>query len=46
MTTAELLVKCGVAKSKREATDLINQGSIKINGIKLDNPKAIINLKL
>lgn len=39
----DVLILAGIAKSKREARELINNNSIMINGIKVNDPTMIIN---
>ena len=39
----DVLILAGIAKSKREARELINNNSIMINGIKVNDPAMIIN---
>ena len=39
----DVLILAGIAKSKREARELINNNSIMINGVKVNDPTMIIN---
>jgi tyrosyl-tRNA synthetase len=42
ITVAESMVLTGLAKTKSEARRMIHQGSVKVDDIKVTNPKAVI----
>jgi len=42
ITVAESMVLTGLAKTKSEARRMIDQGSVKVDDIKVTNPKAVI----
>lgn len=42
ISLAESLVKTNLAKTKSEARRMIHQGSVKVDDIKVTNPKAVI----
>ena len=45
LTLTDTLVQAGIASSKREAREWINQGSIQINGVKVKDVEFIVSSK-
>ncbi len=45
LSLTDLLVNAKIASSKREARELINNGSVQVNGAKVVDPEAIVDKK-